>query len=383
MQLLGESYLARLFTAFFVVAVVPYLGSKLFLLLTRNLKRKESADLSNLVQRELRRFGEIRRPIPHQTSQDKTQSFQEGQTLQIYEMKLKALEETGEEKGQIKDIKESIQMFRDAQRGRPYSFKNISLAIEKVARISLPPRGIVQITKLCLKENLFVFSKENREVMSYLEAKNLIMARTILDAFVQDALLESSTVCKRIERSKNKSASLVYLSIQLLILLKSGAGRKGLYESAVQKPKIVYDQFQKLSSRRREKAILSSLRAGGRRYLSPGEVFKMIEAQIEDFEQFKKEFISQKSQEQEQKRRQSKKAKSPRSHGLDEYYEILGCREFDSTGIIKKSYRKLALKNHPDRIINLNEESKSKAHEEFIKIQEAYDEIIKIRKKAS
>ena len=49
------------------------------------------------------------------------------------------------------------------------------------------------------------------------------------------------------------------------------------------------------------------------------------------------------------------------------YYKILGLPEGASINEIKKAYKKMALKHHPD--IN----SKDSAHSDFLKIQEAYE----------
>lgn len=47
---------------------------------------------------------------------------------------------------------------------------------------------------------------------------------------------------------------------------------------------------------------------------------------------------------------------------------------------IKKAYRQLALKNHPDKVAYLGEEIRKKAQEKFQKINEAYEAIKKERK---
>ncbi len=52
-----------------------------------------------------------------------------------------------------------------------------------------------------------------------------------------------------------------------------------------------------------------------------------------------------------------------------DYYEVLGVKREASITDIKKSYRKLALSHHPDRV---PEEKKKKAEEEFKEISEAY-----------
>jgi DnaJ like chaperone protein len=57
-------------------------------------------------------------------------------------------------------------------------------------------------------------------------------------------------------------------------------------------------------------------------------------------------------------------------------YEVLEIKKDASEEQIKKAYRQLALKNHPDRVAYLGEEIRKKANEKFAKINEAY-EIVK------
>ena len=50
---------------------------------------------------------------------------------------------------------------------------------------------------------------------------------------------------------------------------------------------------------------------------------------------------------------------------LNDYYDVN----------LKKSYRKLAIKHHPDKVAHLGEDHVQAAEDKFQKIQEAYDEI--------
>lgn len=60
-------------------------------------------------------------------------------------------------------------------------------------------------------------------------------------------------------------------------------------------------------------------------------------------------------------------------------YEILGVSQNSSNEEIKKAYRELVAKYHPDKVEHLGEEFKKFAHEKFVEIKNAYEEIKKLR----
>ncbi|MFN8769497.1 MAG: molecular chaperone DnaJ [Neisseriaceae bacterium] len=55
-----------------------------------------------------------------------------------------------------------------------------------------------------------------------------------------------------------------------------------------------------------------------------------------------------------------------------DYYEVLGVAKGSSEEEIKKAYRKLAMKFHPDRVSTLPDTEKKQAEEKFKELQEAY-----------
>lgn len=61
-------------------------------------------------------------------------------------------------------------------------------------------------------------------------------------------------------------------------------------------------------------------------------------------------------------------------------YKTLGLTKEASDSEIKKAYRKLALKYHPDKVSQLDEIEQEEAKEKFQKIQDAYEAIKKERK---
>ena len=58
-------------------------------------------------------------------------------------------------------------------------------------------------------------------------------------------------------------------------------------------------------------------------------------------------------------------------------YEILGIEKTATEDEIKKAYRQMALKYHPDRVTHLGEDVRKAAEEKFKKVQEAYETVKK------
>jgi DnaJ like chaperone protein len=59
----------------------------------------------------------------------------------------------------------------------------------------------------------------------------------------------------------------------------------------------------------------------------------------------------------------------------DASYKILEIEPDASDEDVKKAYRRMAMKYHPDKVGHLGEDFKKVAHEKFRKVQEAYDKI--------
>ena len=64
---------------------------------------------------------------------------------------------------------------------------------------------------------------------------------------------------------------------------------------------------------------------------------------------------------------------------VDSDYKVLGVEANASDDEVKKAYRKMAIKFHPDKVSQMGEEYQKGAKEKFQKIQEAYEAIKKRR----
>jgi len=60
-------------------------------------------------------------------------------------------------------------------------------------------------------------------------------------------------------------------------------------------------------------------------------------------------------------------------------YSVLEISDSSSNDEVKKAYRKMAIKYHPDKVIHLGEEFKLAAREKFIRVKDAYELIKKER----
>ena len=62
-----------------------------------------------------------------------------------------------------------------------------------------------------------------------------------------------------------------------------------------------------------------------------------------------------------------------------DYYEVLGVDKGASAEDIKKAYRKMAIKYHPDKVATLGEDVQKAAEEKFKAVNQAYEAICRER----
>ena len=62
-----------------------------------------------------------------------------------------------------------------------------------------------------------------------------------------------------------------------------------------------------------------------------------------------------------------------------DYYEVLGISKSATADEIKKAYRKMAIKYHPDKVATLGEDVQKAAEEKFKAVNQAYEAICRER----
>jgi len=78
--------------------------------------------------------------------------------------------------------------------------------------------------------------------------------------------------------------------------------------------------------------------------------------------------------------RQNKSSYVRKTDPMERDYAVLGVKNSDSNEEIKVAYRRLAIANHPDKVLHLGETAHKEAEKRFSKINEAYNRIKKARK---
>jgi DnaJ like chaperone protein len=95
------------------------------------------------------------------------------------------------------------------------------------------------------------------------------------------------------------------------------------------------------------------------------------------FEQKKQQETQENYQKQKQQQSSSRPNYNYSASMLESSLKILGLNNGATIDEVKSAYRKLAKLNHPDRFMNEDQAHQKIAHERFLKIQEAYEYVLK------
>ena len=101
-----------------------------------------------------------------------------------------------------------------------------------------------------------------------------------------------------------------------------------------------------------------------------------------DFESVKAMFFARQYQYQQQRQQQYSQSNAPYTrsfNSLENDYKVLEISSTATDDEVKKAYRQLAMKHHPDRVNHLGDEIRKTAEEKFTMLNQAYERIKKER----
>lgn len=75
----------------------------------------------------------------------------------------------------------------------------------------------------------------------------------------------------------------------------------------------------------------------------------------------------------------SRSASEPAATSLDDAYSTLGVAPSATDDEVRRAYRRLAMKHHPDRVATMSEAMRKNAEEQMTRINTAYDRVVKAR----
>ncbi len=358
-----DGLLSRFLLSLLIVMLIPIVFSKLHPFLNKKLQFKKRKSLSDLIQDEMLKFGRLgylfRKRLKDDNSYSTQTSQKEQKVFEIYQNYYK--------ENPTADLLKTLELMSAIRKNKTSYLRPLETAIYNLTHTKVPLREIANIGKELLYTRVLLRDPFINRPATYSEVKRLILSRLILELLFQDLKNERSLMTKKIERARNKSAAHIYLAFSYTMLLKLGGSEQKLLEQAMKNPNSLKLKVLNLDQDK-IKTLLFSLCFRGGILVNPKQIFDLIKESSRKLETFKKTYFDNERKKQEQK---SKVNKRP-SETLSSAYEVLGCTNEDSTGFIKKSYRKLALKYHPDKYGD---------HEKFLEIREAYDKVLDSRKR--
>jgi hypothetical protein len=234
--------------------------------------------------------------------------------------------------------------------------------------------------ELC-REEVFVQNKNLSLALSLRAIMELWESYAGVTLLFDDARLGSSSLLKDLERKLHLDPFSLYRGVEYWMLLKAGQSRASLikqYHKDIGKNS--FERSQKLmawSEARRQQVLFSIIFPARHKVRTFPEVLKEAESAILELERELGAKTRQENGEQYREHKREQKSQQRPKRELSDF-ELLGLAgPTHDFAQIKKAFRKMAMRYHPDRVETLTEEEARDAHEQYVVIQKAFERLEK------
>lgn len=386
---------------------------------TNSKKLQELDDLlDHLIRRKILEFGIFSKSDKKQKANG-YELTERCKTLKVLELIIRGDKNQGNYNNKLIRIYDLLLSIHEKKHNK---LKGIKDSIEKYTRVPLASRYLVEKARILLNSDLFMISEEQEKFMNVSEIQQIIAAYTYMSLLIEDAVKGSATVSKVVERVRNVNQKQIFKTVEYMVLLKSGAGSKILMDEIISKQNFEVTKLKKMNETQKHNAIMSIIRSGFKEYKKPQDITSEILDTLKKMNRLRNEHLNshfkedqrreerEKKEREERRKREQERFRRQKAHAnaekerrersrkeqgqrkqkiyaggveLTDAYQTLGLDPNCSIRKIKKNYKHLAMKKHPDRLSDATASQKQKAHDEFIEIKNAYDKLLKHHKKAA
>lgn len=350
-MLIQKDIIIRLIFGFFFIAIVAkVLGPILFGYLKKKLPGQYSAenDIDTMIRRQKERL--------------RSQYGLHGTSTEVSRYAKEDYRENfvGNSKANTPPSKEIQQIYKETQWGGGEFLKDIQNEIARNYSYTLADSKVNAFILLCEKRNYLRFlTEENRT--SKPAIKNYLITLLILFLLIDELREKKFYIFEKISKKLCINVHEIALALQIKLLITASI-KKELKEERIFSDVLVTNQYSEETIK--EASEMIAKKEANLWAKSPSMFFEELTLAL-----------SYASLIIPLPRLKNKK-------DIDTAYEILGINSNQSIEEIKKTYKKIALMKHPDKIVSqkLPKTLEKKAIERFNQIQEAY-EVVTAHKK--
>jgi hypothetical protein len=336
MKVLMAILFGTLFSAFFGYLLVHFKWDLLFNRWLNNKKEDWEGKFKRLVKIEALRMGAIFRRY----SESKSSNYEENKNAR---------------KKNIQNMdKESQRILEGWNSFDSKTLKDITHYFKENGRLNL--RGIS--LKVHMRE---VLSRKDYQKLKGIHLRKYLLGKLYL-SILRSELMRGKNVNELIKLNEKVD---FHKGLLLVYLLKCGGNEKNLREQLVKSSHILFIRLKSFPHSKHEDIDREMVTV----YMSVRNIYNSIRNEARKQQKFEDEYIYTKNQSKQKKFTGS--ALNPLKY--QDALKIMELSRVIDLNSLKKSYKKLAMKHHPDRMKAEGLSHEKKTHERFVKINAAFE----------